>query len=328
MKPYVAFLFLVFLLVQFTGCDNDENTNPEPVPQWERFQVFPYASLSSVEFYSNDFGVACGCWGAIFVTKNGGLTWETHKKGEACLANVFVLNDNTFFIGINSIYKFSNGGSSFTELAGEDVFGPSLTGIHFFDSDNGLVSTCGYIYKTTDGGRNWYYICDLGSAIRLQFVSDSIGYSYGGYTNDDFSYGELYKTENQGNSWQNLSERPEIADFEIITMYFLNKDTAYMTNCNRELYYTWNGGSTWTMRSDSVPTHLYDMVFVSENEGYGIGYYGILKTTNGGITWSWDYKHENADLISIAKTPDNKKLIAVGRGVIMIKKLRNLDTAS
>jgi photosystem II stability/assembly factor-like uncharacterized protein len=323
MRPFPTFLILVFLLIQFTSCDRDEDNKPDPVPEWERFQVFPHANLSEVEFYSKDFGVACGCCGAIFVTENGGLDWESHKKGEFCLRSVFILNENTFFTGSDCVYKFSNGGSSFSIL-GSGTLKSTITGIHFFDSNNGLVAVGSSIFKTADGGKNWDQVSDLRSAIYLQFISDSIGYAYGGFTLEGIFYGELYKTENQGNNWINLSNTSEVADWEILAMYFLNKDTGYIANYNHEVYYTWNGGITWTMRSDSLPTNIYDMVFVSENEGYGVGFpdLGILKTTDGGITWSWDYKVGTTYFGSIAKTPDNKKVIAVGsNSVIVIKKL-------
>lgn len=247
---------------------------------------------------------------------------QSHKLiGDGTLICVFVLNENEFFTGRGCVYKTSNGGNSFTELGNESIFGSNISGIHFFDSDNGLVSAASWIYKTTDAGKNWEAIYEKGFAHRMQFVTDSVGYIYGGVTWDYTFYGELHKTENRGDSWTSLGTTPEVYNWEILAMYFINKDTGYIANYNRELYVTHDGGHSWTKRGEKLSSFIYDMVFLSENEGYGVGYPGIYKTIDGGETWSLDYENNSIILGSIAKTPDNKRVVAVGSdGAILLRK--------
>lgn len=320
MKPYITLLVLLFPVIVFTGGCNDEIEKPAPVPQWERTDVYikePYVHLTDIDFFSNDFGVICGSSGTIIITENGGNDWQVHHVPfSGVLLCVSVLIEDVFYTGSSILYK------NFFELVNAS-FGPAITGIHFFDSETGLIIKGDYIYKTTDGGKSWDEENYLRSSRSLQFIADSVGYIYGGFTLEGVNYGVLYKTENRGNNWIDLSTQ-EVSDWEILAMHFINKDTGFIANYNREFYTTHDGGITWIKRGEILPSKIFDMVFLSKNVGYGIGYpeNGILKTTDGGTTWSWDYKNDFISVSAIAKTPDNKKLVAVGRDhVILMKNL-------
>ncbi|NOQ28282.1 MAG: hypothetical protein GQ564_23205, partial [Bacteroidales bacterium] len=311
----------ILIIISFVCCSEDNNT-PDPIPAgWER-STSPtgYKSLTDIEFYNNDFGVICGADGAVLKTENGGLDWQILNVGVSySFMKVFILNENEFFISRHGLYKTNNGGRNFIEIGDLSSFGATIFEIHFFDSDNGLIYKSGRVFKTNDGGQNWEEVYEGGFCDKMQFVSDKIGYLAGGASWDGMSYGELHKTIDGGNNWTNLGMTEEIYNWEIMAMNFISEDTGFIANFNREIYITQDGGITWDKRCDKLPHFINDIIFLSKEEGYGAAYWGILKTTDGGITWNWDYKNESFVLVSIAKTPDNK-IVAVGNGGVILRK--------
>lgn len=312
-------LLCIFLMVAFSCSDCDDD--PIRPVGWEKIISHTYNDLSCVEFYNNDFGVICGGRGILLKTENEGKDWIPLNVGvNASFMSAFVLNENEFYTARIGLYKTNNGGSSFAELGNLSSFGATIFCIHFFDSSNGLIYQSGRVSRTSDGGQNWEEVYQGGFCNKMQFISDSVGYISGGATWDGMSYGLMHKTVDRGSSWTNLGTTPEVYSYEIMAMYFISKDTGFIANYNREVYVTQDGGITWAKRCGDLPHLILDMVFLSKNEGYGAGYWGILKTIDGGITWTWDYKDESITLVSIAKTPDNKKIIAVGSNGVILRR--------
>lgn len=321
MKRYINW-FIILLILGAVGCCKDENGKPNHTPKWKRIDSpNGYKNLSDVKFLNNDFGVICGSDGTVLKTENGGLEWQAVDFGTVYgYRKVFILNEKEFFISNSRLYKTINGGLSYTEIGNLSSLESGIFCIHFFDSDNGLIYQSGRVFRTSDGGQSWEEVYQGGFSDKMQFISDSIGYISGGASWDGMSSGELHKTVDWGTTWTNMGTTPAVYSWEIMAMYFINKDTGFIANYNKEVYITQDGGSTWAMRCDILPHYILDMVFLSADEGYGAGDWGILKTTDGGIIWDWDYKDEAITLVSIAKTPDNKKIIAVGSNGVILKR--------
>ncbi len=322
MKRYINLFIILLVGVVFNCCCKDENGKPDPTPSWKRVSSpNGYKHLRDIEFLNNEFGVICGSDGTVLKTENGGSKWQAVNSGTVySYFKLFILDENEFFIAKTGLYKTINGGFSYVEIGNLSSFESTIFGIHFFDSSNGLIYQSGWVSKTSDGGQTWEDVYQGGFCDKMQFPTDSVGYISGGATWDGMSYGELHKTVDRGNSWTNLGSAPEIFDWEIRAMYFISKDTGFIANHNREVYMTQDGGITWAKRCGDLPHYILDMVFLSKNEGYGAGYWGILKTLDGGISWAWDYKDETITLLSIAKTPDNKKIIAVGGDGVILRR--------
>lgn len=68
-------------------------------------------------------------------------------------------------------------------------------------------------------------------------------------------------------------------------LYMLSDRTGWLSGDQGRILKTTDGGRTWTGQTSGVTTYLYSICFVDENIGYSAGTV-VLKTTNGGATWT------------------------------------------
>ena len=128
----------------------------------------------------------------------------------------------------------------------------------------------GKILKSNNKGKNWFYVADLESEYfeKIQFLDANIGFVCG-------DYGYVYKTNDGGISWKEIS--PEI-EGRIIEQY--RNDT------------------TKNQKPDGLFVAYYDMYFKNNNHGYVSGFMNnpntgfresyqrlFYETKDGGITW-------------------------------------------
>ena len=206
--------------------------------------------LFGVSFPTDRQGWACGRWGTILHTSDGGLNWVRLNSG--------------------------------TDL--------TLTSIFFFDSSSGwAVGNEGTILHTTDGGKTWekqespvnYYLMDIffASALKGWIITEDthILYTHNGgktwqiqFNDEEYilkavsfcdadhgwavgEYGYIYYTNNGGKTWENQGG------------YFdINEDTGEL-----------EGG-----------TSLFDVVALDPQNAWAVGLDGkVIKTVDSGKTW-------------------------------------------
>ncbi|HEY6907431.1 MAG TPA: YCF48-related protein [Ignavibacteriaceae bacterium] len=148
--------------------------------------------------------------------------------------------------------------------------------LSFVDENEGWgCCQSGVIIHTSDGGETWE-TQDSGRAdflFSIKFINRNEGWSVG-YRNF------VFHTKDRGQHWsiENLGSNQA----ELKSVFFINEDCGWITNFN-ELYRTTNRGVSWMKISDKGFRKL---CFISENEGWAIGYGGLIsKTSDGGFTW-------------------------------------------
>lgn len=182
-----------------------------------------------------------------------------------------------------------------------------------------MGTTGGGVWKTTDGGMNWQPATDayFGGTIGAIAVAESnpdIVYVGGGETHirGNTSHGDgLWKTTDGGRTWRlmGLRETRHIARVRVHptdpnTVYVGALGHAFGNNPERGVYKTTDGGETWQrilFRNDSTGIsdlvmdpndpntlyaafwHAYRRPWMLNSGGPGGG---ILKTTDGGATWT------------------------------------------
>lgn len=138
-----------------------------------------------------------------------------------------------------------------------------------------VVGDNGTILKTTDGGANWVEKSSgtIESLNIVRFASQNVGYTI------NYS-GNLYKTINGGESWNAISS---ILVSNIFDLSCVNENIFYSTS-NNNLYKTINGGVSF--QTINTSQFLQNIQFINEIVGFASAYGELLKTSDGGYTWT------------------------------------------
>ncbi len=177
----------------------------------------------------------------------------------------------------------SPGGFASNEGRIDDVF--------FLDPNEGWCATgIGNIFHTTNGGNTWtkqlnttadvYFRC-------IEFRNSQLGFA--GSLNNSF-----YRTTNGGQTWTNIASQISPLPEAICGISIPTDSTVYAVGqWNEPAFYikSSNGGQSFTSHDMSAHANgLVDVLFTSRDTGWvsgkGIGGATILRTTNGGGTWT------------------------------------------
>lgn len=227
--------------------------------------------------------VQCPSYFALYKTVDGGESWikmKTGNEGDAKRALHFV-NPMVGWIAEegSEVLKTTDGGV--TWVSQTSGVGTVLNDIWFRDLNNGfLIGNNGMLQRTTNGGSSWTTISSGVSAnlSRIYFYSNTRGFIA-------CNNGQILRTTNGGSSWTAINTGATT----LRDMWFTSLSVGYAigsVGSTHYLYTTTNGGTTWT--ANSIGSYiLRKITFSSPQVGYMDTYSnGILKTTDGGATWS------------------------------------------
>jgi photosystem II stability/assembly factor-like uncharacterized protein len=306
-------LLLLYTLFVFISCHKDQGS---PSQKFERLNTNTTETLTDASFINKNQGIASGSFGYLAKTNDGGKTWEKLNAGvNHSFMSAYMLDEQNFYTARVGIYKTADAGQHFTECADLSDYSNSIFGIHFYNTQVGLLVKGNIILKTTDSGNNWVIKYDEGAYLsHLQIASAKVGYVSGGITYDGVSSGEMHKTEDAGETWKAILQTSS----EITTMYFINDNIGYYANIAREWHKTTDGGKSWSKKADLLYVPL-SACFTDEHNGYYTTYEGkILKTINGGLNWTVIYEETNEPIVKIIST--QQTIYAVGNNGLFLKK--------
>jgi len=254
-------IFLILLLIA-----NQNNSSAQGT--WERLNSPTTENLNSVYFVDSSYGWAAGNSGVIIHTSNGGDDWIIQdSKTENNILDIFFL-DRTLGWAVSweafnypfgtYVLKTTDGGlnwnsSTFPE---ENIFSQCIL---FQDSLNGWMGGKPYpIVRTTDGGIFWTE-AEIDSSnfsqfpvFDIQFFNSKYGYASGGVID---CCGIIWWTTNGGDHWQ-VIDTPFIALEPVYQLY--TKDSLNVLGVGGDF----------------------------ESWGFGVG---MMRTSNGGSSWAWEY---------------------------------------
>lgn len=193
--------------------------------------------------------------------------WQVTNPGTTnTLQKLYPLNNDTAFLTSVVILKTVNGGSTWVDKTPSGIpSGKNLTSISFGNVSDGLIAAQdSFLLKTTDNGETW-------SVIPFKQVVSCFG-----------------------------SQAHAPATCQFYTLYFLNKDTCFVTMTYTDpksvkrayVLRSLNQGASWdTVTSDFANAKLVTCTGIAFAEdkltGYVVGAQGtVLKTTNGGASWT------------------------------------------
>lgn len=253
-------------------------------------QFKPHDTLFSMSFPTEKDGWACGRFGTILHTSDGGLTWSRQKSGTTFTLSGICFPDpkNGWAVGnAGTILATSNGGETWEKQESPvDYFHMDVT---FFDSKKGLiVSERTNILATKDGGKSWaVQFSDEDYILKaVSFCDAEHGWAVGeaGYT---------YRTSDGGETWEKqggLYDMDEygsiISEPSLFDVVAVDPQTAWAVGIQGVVTSTLDGGKTWTpMDIGAGQANLYTVMRL-ETGGLVIAGKGLcVASRNGGKAW-------------------------------------------
>ena len=231
--------------------------------------------------------------------------------------DIFFINSQLGFVanGIGQIHRTTDGGLTWTRQLNKGTF-THFRSIGFVDSLNGYAGALGWgdannpnakdtviLYKTTNGGLNWNPEHQLTSKTiergfcGMHVISDSIIYGVGRVRGPAW----FYKTTDRGATW--IAKDMKAYAAGLIDVRFFTKDsgiTVGLTDTTHEnsraiILSTADAGETWDTVYVATRTNewAWKINFPSRKIGYvslqrnsNVAPVFILKTTDGGATWT------------------------------------------
>lgn len=237
-------------------------------------------------FATNDGGVAR--------STDGGLSWRDCSNGlkiQQYYGLAISTTNPSLIIGgsqDNGTALSKDGGQSFVHTLDGDGM---MAAIDYVDPSIMYGSQYnGQFYRTTNQGRNWIFTSDPRSrgesmaAWVAPVAADpkTIGTAYIGY-------GQLYKTTNSGASWARISTIQTSVPMRWIAVSRSNPQYIYVSY-NSALWFTTNGGTTWTQQTGlsgtimGIEVHPTDPKLIYVAIGGFNGGQKVLQVSNGAVT--------------------------------------------
>lgn len=314
----------------------DTTTTISDFEEWELCSV-PEASnfnLTVVNFFNNKNGSIGTSDGAhILRTSDGGMSWEiinTNIKGKPIRNLAFWNEQEGILLSYNSnessLLKTFDGGSTWSNIILPDTsIYTRYTYLKVYDYNRYIITNLHTSYLTRDGGKSWENL-----ELKLKdicIVSDTLAFGLG-----DFNY--IYKSTNNGNTWQNYfdmeysyrvysisfftdsmglaSKIDDIGDVYKDAIHKISKENENWYDYNKYIYNSFNWYKYKKVLMFSPDTAYVISQSYSEK---------LLKTTDGGETWSAFTLADDIHLNDIYKVPETGKGFIVGdNGLILTRK--------
>ncbi len=227
--------------------------------------------LLSVNFPTDNDGWACGRWGTILHTADGGKTWSAQKSGtEYTLTGIhFIDPKNGWAAGDQGTILHTKDGGA-TWVAQKSPVPYFLMAVQFVNQRKGWIATeRTTILATDDGGATWrVQFKDQDFILRgISFCDENNGWAVG-------EYGFIYHTDNGGKTWRRQAGEYSLSieTMEMKGGNFLfgaiavNPKTAWVAGIDGYVARTGDGGSTWAPVAAGIPKkHVFGVV--SDKEG-------------------------------------------------------------
>ncbi|MHB1629614.1 MAG: WD40/YVTN/BNR-like repeat-containing protein [Bacilli bacterium] len=219
--------------------------------------------------------------------------------------------------GAISLYRTVDAGKRWTlasRIPGSLFSSSEIQALHFWNGRDGLLEIDAnneeQIWRTQDGGTHWTHsttlIMGLGwldswasPAVIFGINSEQLYQNMGHRPHMEIT---VQRSTNSGQSWRTLWRQPKTFQ-QIGTVDFVSPMDGWITVYvwppgQGDLYLfrilqTGNGGRTWNAYTFADNAQLWSsgngvaLDFINKNTGWMLAQYGLLRTTDGGRTWTW-----------------------------------------
>ena len=327
MKKFFNILFLCLFIAPFIHSQEGIDIWTTSTTTIGRIYAMAIDETSPNIMYAG--GLDQGVW----KTTNSGANWTQINNGllntqlqaiAICKNNPQVLYAGTAFGANDGVYKTTNGGSSWTRVVNgitEPVgtLGVQALMVHPNDPNIAWVAIFGSptnatngLYKTTDGGANWFHITNGIIPPIYNFLSFAMSPANPNiiYTGSSFiapsgpGPSRIYKSTNGGANWfvssNGLpSDSTQLLAIRTMQVSSTNPNvviaTLFMNTANGGFYLSTDAGANWTKKHNGLPSDIGTLIRSSairplfDNQFYvgldGVDSLGVWGTTNGGNSW-------------------------------------------
>ncbi len=219
--------------------------------------------LFSVIFPSESMGWACGRWGTVLHTKDGGKTWIRQDSSTDFTLNAIFFTDplNGWAVGEEgTIVHTKDGGQTWKQQKSPVKY--FLMGVHFADAQKGwIVTERTTILFTSDGGNTWQIqLSDEDFILKaVSFCDSENGWAVG-------EFGYTYHTTDGGKTWEHQAGFFDFSDETgdmiggdfLFDVKVISPTTAWVVGIDGYVAITKDAGGTWIKLTDNIPkTHLF-----------------------------------------------------------------------
>ena len=281
-------------------------TNTGGMYGWSRQVGGTEKNLRAVSFANVNLGIAVGD-SVIIRTEDGGVHWipSSFETTSRVTDVSFPMENLAVAVGLGGlVLRTTDAGITWTQQTGVTA----ITHVRFVDDLTGYgVGSAGTILKTTDGGRTWLSQSSgtTASFSAVDFYDTDRGIVGGG--------GVIRWTTNGGQDWNPQTSGPALQGISGIAM--LGPTTAIAVGYY--IYSSTDGGATWP-DMDSVAAPLRAVSFSDPNTGTAVGSGVILRTLDGGLSWTRQSPGLGSALFGVALATSSEG-IAVGAGGIVYR---------
>jgi photosystem II stability/assembly factor-like uncharacterized protein len=319
----VKIITLLFAIMSFNG-----------FAQWVPMDTPVTTNLYCLSFIDNLSGMVAGEQGTLLKTADGGLEWQSFTVTNEDFRSVCMVNYEVHFVGGIKLYKTIDGGSHWDTIS--DINYP--VSINFSDELNGIVTSAGGVFQTSDGGVTWTEIPSGGTSVyETSVIFDNTSITMGNI-GGMVTYSAVGMRSDAG-EWYSFDVMSFPNSNAYTSVHFPTPDTGYFCMnqfnhwlpgdhnqfvrlTNFTLDQNWFGDYEWFFTSEVVNDNMPDLMnstfFLNNQIGFASGNNGsIYITYDGGINWGVDY--EGTIQLSKMQFLNNSTAYAVGNEGTVLK---------
>lgn len=239
---------------------------------WQQAEVPTRATLTGVDFYDGNLGLAVGHDSVILRTTDGGVTWERMHwapEDEAPFFDVWFSDaENGIAIGAyGSYFTTSDGGTTWNF----EPIGDTDWHLHQIaraaDGRLYMAAEAGMAYRSDDGGATWTELLTpyQGSYFGVLPLEDDVVLLFG-------LRGHLFRSEDAGESWQEI-ETGTVASLN--DGIRLTDSTIVITGLGGTVLVSHDGGRTFELVEQSSRRGIQTVVQASDDSLLLVGEFGV-----------------------------------------------------
>lgn len=265
--------------------------------------------INDICFINDTTGFATGDGGLLLRTNDRGENWEPLETGVTWVLNDFVMKDDeTGYILDNHYYKnawkhwlkTTDGGNTWVNevitIGNPDEM---LDALYFLNDSTGLAFMVtedwhSYIYKTTDSGTTWNQVFSLLGPAEgyFDFYDELHGIAV---CNTFMYYSSVLFTNDGGNTWTDTEQWLYGSCPLIRTTCYLSETELLVAGTLGAIFKSDDQGISWNEIDErKLGGNTYNVQFINDSTGFvhsdcyggGVACTDIMKTTDGGVTWT------------------------------------------